>query len=75
MARDTSSLGEIMADVLGLEPGQWDRSVQMRVSNILQRVGWERYREPRGDRSWRYRLKARETIEEGPSVPTCPNPL
>lgn len=54
------SVGEILEDAIGLEPGRWTRGDQMRVSAYLKANGWERYRR-RDDggraagREWRYR--------------------
>ena len=54
------SVGEILEDAIGLEPGRWTRGDQMRVSSYLKANGWERYRR-RDDggraagREWRYR--------------------
>ena len=52
------SMGEILGQAIGLEPGRWTRADQMRVSAYLKKNGWEKYREDgaRGEpREWRYR--------------------
>jgi predicted P-loop ATPase len=52
------SVGEILEEAIGLEPGRWGRAEQMRVSACLKTRGWERYRQDgaRGVlREWRYR--------------------
>ena len=50
------SVGEILHQAIGIEPGRWTRGDQMRVSAFLKTRGWERYRS-RADvsREWRYR--------------------
>lgn len=50
------SVGEILRDAIGLEPGRWPRSDQMRVAAFLKARGWERYRaRSTAGREWRYR--------------------
>ena len=52
------SVGEILSQAIGLEPGRWTRADQMRVSAYLKRKGWQRSREEgaRGEqREWRYK--------------------
>lgn len=52
------SIGEILAEAIGLEPGRWSRADQMRVAAYLKRAGWERYNAAaRGGREWRYRRR------------------
>lgn len=58
------SVGEILQEAIGLEPGRWTRGDQMRVSAYLKANGWERYRcrEEGGrdaSREWRYRNGAK----------------
>lgn len=53
----TISVGELLEDVLGVKPGDWTRADQMRVSSILQRLGYERFRETSLPRVWRYRVR------------------
>ncbi|MGP6089772.1 VapE domain-containing protein [Antarctobacter jejuensis] len=55
------SVGEILDEAIGLEPGHWTRGDQMRVSAYLKAKGWERYRgrdeqDRSASRAWRYRL-------------------
>jgi predicted P-loop ATPase len=50
------SIGEILSDAIGLEPGRWTRADQMRVAAYLKANGWVRYRAGEtGGRAWRYR--------------------
>jgi predicted P-loop ATPase len=50
------SVGEILRDAIGLDPGRWTRADQMRVAAYLKRQNWERYRARSGSaREWRYR--------------------
>jgi predicted P-loop ATPase len=50
------SVGEILRDAIGLDPGRWTRADQMRVAAYLKRQNWERYRARNGGaREWRYR--------------------
>ena len=59
------SVGEILEQAIGIEPGRWTRGDQMRVTAFLKAKGWERYRvsmgrkrdDGDGPREWRYRLK------------------
>jgi len=50
------SVGEILEQAIGVEPGHWSRADQMRVTAWLKANGWRRY-QARGDvgREWRYR--------------------
>jgi predicted P-loop ATPase len=50
------SVGEILEQAIGVEPGRWTKSDQMRVGAYLKAAKWERYQR-RGDgiREWRYR--------------------
>jgi len=50
------SVGEILEQAIGVEPGHWSRADQMRVAAWLKANGWRRY-QARGDvgREWRYR--------------------
>jgi predicted P-loop ATPase len=50
------SVGEILEQAIGVEPGRWTKSDQMRVGASLKAAKWERYQR-RGDgiREWRYR--------------------
>lgn len=51
----TPTIGDVLQDVLRLERGHWGRSEQMRVSSILQRLGYERRQVREGaTRVWRY---------------------
>lgn len=51
----TPTIGEVLSDVLGIERGRWTRSDQMRVSNVLQRLGFSRKQVRDGNaRVWRY---------------------
>lgn len=47
---------EVICQVLDIEPSKVDRKVQKRVANMLQHLGWERFRKRNGvDLSWAYR--------------------
>ena len=64
------SIGQILDEVIGIEPGRWTRGDQMRVGAYLKAQGWERYREPRGaaddaPREWRYRRKPGDAATAG----------
>ncbi|MFN4016719.1 MAG: VapE domain-containing protein [Reyranella sp.] len=50
------SVGEILEQAIGIEPGRWTRADQMRVTAWLKANGWSRY-QARADvgREWRYR--------------------
>jgi len=50
------SVGEILEQAIGVEPGRWTKSDQMRVGAYLKAAKWERYqRQKDGFREWRYR--------------------
>ena len=54
------SVGEILGQCIGLEPGRWTRADQMRVGAYLKSKGWERYQTRKGrgrlaPKEWRYR--------------------
>lgn len=52
------SVGEILAQAIGIEPGRWSRADQMRVAAYLKSAKWERYYAwVSGGREWRYRRK------------------
>src|SRR5262249_44287742 len=49
------SVAELLEHGIGLAPGAWNRSHQMRVARILVKLGWERTLTQRaGRREWRY---------------------
>lgn len=55
------SVGEILEQAIGVEPGRWTKSDQMRVGAYLKAAKWERYRATRGEaREWRHRRPTRE---------------
>ena len=50
------SVGEVLDQAIGIEPGRWTKSDQMRVGAYLKANGWQRYqRRVRNLREWRYR--------------------
>ncbi|MCW5705322.1 MAG: P-loop ATPase, partial [Bradyrhizobium sp.] len=50
------SVGGILEQAIGIEPGRWTKSDQMRVGAYLKAAKWERYQRQRdGSREWRYR--------------------
>ena len=54
------SVGEILGQCIGLEPGRWTRADQMRAGAYLKAKGWERYQTRKakgrhGAKEWRYR--------------------
>ncbi|MDG4601845.1 MAG: P-loop ATPase, partial [Defluviicoccus sp.] len=54
------SVGEILQQAIGIEPGKWTRNDQMRVGAYLRMQGWTRYRgrigsQEENSREWRYR--------------------
>ena len=50
------SVGEILAEAIGIEPAQWSRADQMRVTAWLKANGWRRYQaRTEVGREWRYR--------------------
>lgn len=52
---DETSLGEILEQVLNLEPARWDQVAQNRVARCLRALGWTRFqRRVGGRREWRY---------------------
>lgn len=58
------TVGEVLSDAIGVERERWDRPAQMRVSTILQRLGYRRKQVREGaGRAWRYAL---------PLVPMAP---
>jgi predicted P-loop ATPase len=53
------SVGEILGQCIGLEPGRWTRADQMRAGAYLKAKGWERYQTRKakgrhGAKEWRY---------------------
>ncbi|BAE49957.1 Predicted P-loop ATPase and inactivated derivative [Paramagnetospirillum magneticum AMB-1] len=53
------SVGEILRNAIGIEPGRWTRADQMRVTAYLKAQGWTRYQarvgeRATGSREWRY---------------------
>ncbi|MBF0326902.1 MAG: toprim domain-containing protein [Alphaproteobacteria bacterium] len=50
------AVSEILQHAIGIEPGRWGRSEQMRVSAYLKARKWERYRNGVASREWRYRV-------------------
>jgi predicted P-loop ATPase len=57
------SVGEILGQCIGLEPGRWTRADQMRAGAYLKAKGWERYQTRKakgrhGAKEWRYRNPA-----------------
>lgn len=55
----TPTVGELLEDALGVKPGDWNRADQMRVSSVLLRLGYEKFREPSPPRTWRYRVRTK----------------
>jgi len=54
------SVGEILEQAIGVEPGRWTKSDQMRVGAYLKVNRWERYQLRAGDlREWRYRRRGK----------------
>ncbi|MFN4088936.1 MAG: VapE domain-containing protein [Alphaproteobacteria bacterium] len=50
------SVGEILEQAIGIEPGRWNKSDQMRVGAYLSERKWQRYqRRVSAIREWRYR--------------------
>jgi len=50
------SVGEILADAIGIEPARWTKPDQMRAGSWLKSRNWKRYQRRSGDaREWRYR--------------------
>ena len=50
------SVGEVLAEAIGIEPARWSRADQMRVSAWLKANGWRRYQaRTEVGREWRYR--------------------
>ena len=50
------SVGDILQNAIGIEPGRWTRADQMRVAAYLKSRGWERYRARcTHGLEWRYR--------------------
>lgn len=59
---DGVSTGEVLEDAIGIPKEKWGQSEQRRVTKILQRFGWEKFRGPAdksGYRAWRYRHPGR----------------
>lgn len=48
------SVGEILEQVLRIEPGKWTKGDQMRVGTFLKAKKWARYRTTEKPREWRY---------------------
>jgi predicted P-loop ATPase len=53
------SVGEILQQAIGIEPGRWTRGDQMRVTAYLKARGWQRFQARVGTRTddlreWRY---------------------
>ncbi|MCE8537933.1 toprim domain-containing protein [Ruegeria pomeroyi] len=52
------SVGEILAEAIGIEPARWTKPDQMRVGSWLTSRNWERYQRRTGEaREWRYRKR------------------
>ncbi|KAF0173141.1 MAG: virulence-associated protein E [Rhodobacteraceae bacterium] len=52
------SVGEILAEAIGIEPARWTKPDQMRVGSWLTSRNWRRYQRRTGDaREWRYRKR------------------
>ena len=50
------SVGEILAEAIGIEPARWTKPDQMRVGSWLTSRNWRRYQRRMGEaREWRYR--------------------
>ncbi|NOX73477.1 MAG: P-loop ATPase [Alphaproteobacteria bacterium] len=50
------SVGEILADAIGIEPARWTKPDQMRAGSWLKSRNWKRYQRRTGEaREWRYR--------------------
>lgn len=50
------SVGEVLAEAIGIEPARWTKPDQMRVGSWLTSRNWERYQRRTGEaREWRYR--------------------
>lgn len=50
--RSRVTMTQILDEALHLKRPQWDRGAQVRVSAILRRHGWARWREATGARQW-----------------------
>ena len=50
------SVGEILAEAIGIEPARWTKPDQMRAGSWLKSRNWKRYQRRIGEaREWRYR--------------------
>jgi predicted P-loop ATPase len=62
--RDSVTVGEILENVILLEPGNWRQPEQNRVARSLRALRWRRkQRQAGGDREWRYFRPAAEEDE------------
>lgn len=49
------TVGDVLEHALQIDKGKWDRGMQMRVANVLSRLGWVRKRVKLNDtRRWVY---------------------
>ena len=62
------TVGELLADAIGLSKEDWDRKAQMRVASVLGRLGWTRRQVRSGaSRVWRYSAPVTEVVSPTPS--------
>ena len=52
------TVGDILRNAIGLEPGKWARADQMRVARSLQSLGYARFLASGPKRCWKYRRAA-----------------
>jgi predicted P-loop ATPase len=62
------SVASILEDCIGIDAAHQGRSEQMRVSSVLNCIGWERFKgRSGGRREWRYRQRKVEN-QSGPNL-------
>jgi putative DNA primase/helicase len=65
VGKNETTMLEILADCLKLDPSKWTRAEQSRVGEVLQALGWEKKRHATGKRDYYYARAEREPGEEG----------
>lgn len=70
----SASTTEIMAWALSLEPAKWAQAEQIRIGNIMERIGWDRRRDTTGARQWRYYRPPSQVVSTRPNLETEVNP-
>lgn len=65
VGKNETTMLEVLAECLKLDPSKWTRAEQSRVGEVLQALGWEKKRHATGKRDYYYAKREREPGEEG----------